>query len=864
SWAMSQDGSTSPQGNSVANGFTHGVDSEGRFTRSQVWVTRDGSDYGLYAEVLGDLQGVNLKRETYALDIDDYLATGVWWVGGGPALRSGGWQQGDRPYAVFTDNNTSSARPAFVWDYTRARLIQIANSLFVDGLSIWQPVRACALNGDHLYIKTWIWNGDACRWWYVDLSVAAPVAIDLGACAMGDLPFADGEAWYVAKGSSISGASGNAIKTYAHGTLTEIRSATSTGIGQLTGLSRASNGFVTEERPKLYRTTDDGVRSELGTVAAQYFFAWVYGVYDKCPWVSPSTGAAADITDNWFGIAENAGSSPALSTIVSDLCLQAGLTAGDITVASLTDNVRGYVKGKRSTLRGALEPLMMAFHFDGVESDGKLKFVKRGSAAAITFDNDDLAARGEGASATPPIAYSRSNDLELPNEIAVLFFNDNSSYQQGAQYARRLVAQADSQPALELPIVLTDAEAKQIADARLYYAWSGRDQYEWSSGREYAEYEPTDVVGIPFGGDTLTVRVVRREEGANGSIKWAGEADDATIITQTATTQAAVTDTDTVGVPGPTDLRLLDIPLLRDGDNTYGHYAAAGGYLGGWKGAVTFVSRNGGSTYENSGAGTFIGQKAIGAANAALGATTLWEQFDHANTVQIQVTNGQALSSSTEAGVLDGANAALLGNEIIQFITATDDGDFKYTLSGLLRGRLGTDWAIPAHAIADRFVELSPDSLRFILSRSADLNVELRYKGVSIGNSIESAESQVFTNTGANQKPLSPAHLTAGLEKNGDITIRWVRRTRLNAVWRDYVDAVLGEESESYSIDIYNEGSPTEILRTLTAVTNSVTYASAQIEVDFGSPQPSSLRVIVYQISAQVGRGFPADSTLTL
>ncbi len=89
-----------------------------------------------------------------------------------------------------------------------------------------------------------------------------------------------------------------------------------------------------------------------------------------------------------------------------------------------------------------------------------------------------------------------------------------------------------------------------------------------------------------------------------------------------------------------------------------------------------------------------------------------------------------------------------------------------------------------------------------------------------------------------------------------------MRRTRLNAVWRSYVDAELGEDSESYSIDILSTTSPSEVVRTLTSSTNSVTYTAAQQATDFGSPTPAQIQVNVYQVSAQVGRGYVGSATI--
>ncbi|MDZ4255241.1 MAG: phage tail protein, partial [Sulfuritalea sp.] len=403
-----------------------------------------------------------------------------------------------------------------------------------------------------------------------------------------------------------------------------------------------------------------------------------------------------------------------LSNIVTALCEESGLSASDIDVSALTDNVTGYVIAKRGPLRAALEPLMAAYLFDGVESDGKLKFVKRGGASVVTIPTDDLNARPAGTAPGDPVSHSRDEDVGLPVEIAVLFFNDNADYQQGAQYARRLTSQADSRGTFELPVVLTDEQAKRIADAQLFDAWAARDAISFSTSREYAKYEPGDVVTITLGTAPIEWRITKRDDGANGVIQWEAVYADASVYTQSAETQSAVTPSQTLSLRGPTNLELMDIPLLRDADDAYGFYAAAGGYLDGWRGAQLFMSRDGGSSYDDVEAGTFLSEASIGYADTALGSTLPFgnEQFDETNTVDVTLISGE-LSSVTRDQVLDGSNVALLGSEIIQFKTATLLSAGKYRLSSLLRGRLGTDHAISGHAINERFVLIERSTLRF-------------------------------------------------------------------------------------------------------------------------------------------------------
>jgi hypothetical protein len=103
---------------------------------------------------------------------------------------------------------------------------------------------------------------------------------------------------------------------------------------------------------------------------------------------------------------------------------------------------------------------------------------------------------------------------------------------------------------------------------------------------------------------------------------------------------------------------------------------------------------------------------------------------------------------------------------------------------------------------------------------------------------------------GEGLKPLSPAHIR-GVRSGGDLSLTWVRRTRIGGDSWDGIDAPLGETEERYEIDILDG---TTVKRTLAATTPSATYTAAQQTADFGAPQPSiSLRI--YQISATRGRG---------
>src|SRR5690606_32976974 len=92
-------------------------------------------------------------------------------------------------------------------------------------------------------------------------------------------------------------------------------------------------------------------------------------------------------TNGWARLFLNrgGGEGEALSAIVADLCARAGLGLADIDVAELTPSVPGYVIGRQTTVRGAIEPLAQAYFFDAAESDDTLRFRTRGRAPAATI-----------------------------------------------------------------------------------------------------------------------------------------------------------------------------------------------------------------------------------------------------------------------------------------------------------------------------------------------------------------------------------------------------------------------------------------------------------------------------------------------
>ncbi|HAZ61180.1 MAG TPA: hypothetical protein DCY89_06380 [Gammaproteobacteria bacterium] len=573
--------------------------------------------------------------------------------------------------------------------------------------------------------------------------------------------------------------------------------------------------------------------------------------------VRQTTGSATEPRPRVFLLSSvlSHGAAP-LGSVVAALCARAGLAAGDTATGALTSMVHGYTIAQQTTVRAALESLQRAYLFDAVESDNVIRFVPRGGSPVATIPGEDLGAREDTQEPPPPLEITRTEEATLPTAVNVVYASRSAAYQQGSQQARRTATQSREVATVELPLALTDDEARQIADRLLYDAWTARTNYRFSTSRRYARLEPTDLVRVEVEGATHTLRIVRKEEGRPGLIRFEGVAELASVYTQTAPGGSGPADTATLALSGPTSLHLLDIPLLRDQDEGAGIYVAAAGFTPHWSGTTIHKSDDAGASYAP--VLTLHAAATIGTANTVLPTYAGGNTFDEASTVEVTVQDGE-LVSVDRANVLADANALLLGDEIVQYRTADLVAPRRYRLSGLLRGRRGTEWAMSTHAVGERAILLDAD-LRRLVAASAEIGLQRLFRAPAFSETVQETLAIAFTNTGQGLSPYAPAHLGAGRNAAGDVIIRWTRRTRIDGAWRDHVDAALGEVDESYDVEIWDPAFTT-LRRTLTTSTPTATYTQAQATTDGGALVSYGVRV--FQRSATVGRGRPLQGVIS-
>lgn len=560
-----------------------------------------------------------------------------------------------------------------------------------------------------------------------------------------------------------------------------------------------------------------------------------------------------------------------LSEIVRAVCLRCGLTEDQIDVTELTEPVDGYAISRVMSGRDAIAPLRSFGFFDCVESGGKLKWPVRGKAAVVDLTEDDIAAHLAGETRPPAIEIARSQEVELPRRLRVHYIQSDNNYEPGEQGASRTAAGAEEVLDVELAVVMDDAKAAQVAEVLLYSAWVERNSYKFALSHERLALEPSDAITVPIEGRQERVRLTEIEYAMPGLLSATAVRDDdgqyQSFAVGSPSSRSGSGGTG-IALPGTGVLVLMDLPLLSDSHNDAGYYAAA--YAAGgnsWTGAAVYRSADGGLNYTLQ---AVVDQEAIvGELEAALpsGPTTV---IDEVNELTVRLLKSTwELESTTEPALLARANEVAIGQdnrwEIVQFMDAeligTSPDENVWRLTGLLRGRRGTEWAVGQSQLGDRFVLLDGAVERVPLDLAL-VGATLKHKVVLSGGTLDGATAQDFVPEGVALEPYSVIDVSGSRDLSGNLTIAWKRRGRIGNELMSGTEIPLSEQAELYEVDVLDGNSPAAVLRTLSSTVQSVVYSEADQIADFGSPAPSEINVRIYQLSAAVGRGYATEATI--
>lgn len=550
-----------------------------------------------------------------------------------------------------------------------------------------------------------------------------------------------------------------------------------------------------------------------------------------------------------------------LADVITAECLTTGyLSAGDIDVTTITDNVRGYRITNNAAVRAALEALQAPYPFDVIQDGYKVKFVKRGGGSVATIVYDDMATTAGNKTDEPRLTVVREMDAQLPRRIEISYFDADREYDTGEQADERLNSTGTSLIRVEVPVVMTANEAAGAASTLLYLYHLERLDLSLSipTRDPYNKLQPADPIFVVTPDATYFCRITSLTHESDRVIKLTARLAAVALYSPTAVGGVSNVQGPSVSLSGPSIMAIMDIPTVL-GNDTPGVVIAARGAYSGWRGAEALRSDDGGVSWTSQAAVPPPGAT-VALANNTIGAGPT-NAMDVTNILNVSMVNGD-ISSVTELALFNGANMFAYGEpgrwEIIGARTVTLQGDGTYNLTNLLRGRYGTEWAMTSHAIYDDVILLDT-SLAFAPQPTATLGAPREWTVLGNGDSDVSENQRTFTYAGENLECLSPVEVGAFQAANGDWTINWVRRTRIDGEWRDYVDVAIGESAENYAVEIYTSGAYSTLKRTITATTQTATYTNAQQFTDFGEAQ-RTLYYRVAQVSATVGTGRALNS----
>lgn len=468
------------------------------------------------------------------------------------------------------------------------------------------------------------------------------------------------------------------------------------------------------------------------------------------------------------------------------------LSEGAIEAGDSTPMLTGF-SAYGASVRAAVETLAGASGaWFRAEPEG-LSLLAGGGAAVLLDD------AGAGPAPHPHLRGARviAAPDSAPRSMSLGYYEPARDYQTGVQRAVRPGAGA-REARLELAAAMDAGAAKTLAEAALARFDLERERRTLALGWSALGVRPGErvtIAGEPGGWRvdrwSLEAMVVTLECMRIAPAMLAAEASGGRVLPAP---DLAI---------GNTIVHAFELPPLDDALANAPRLAiTAAGTAAGWRSAALLLSTDDGATWSAAGGTALpavLGHVVLSPGQGPAGLV------DHVNRIEVALVHaGMMLADADDAALDAGANLAMIGDELIQFARAEPLGGALWRLSGLWRGRRGTERAIGAQVPGDRFILIAREAIVTPDLPGMAPGSMVRVLAQGAGDAEAAATSAVVS--GISCAPLAPVHLAAVEASDGTTGIEWVRRSRIGWRWVDGIDAPLGEESERYRVTITADG----------------------------------------------------------
>lgn len=419
---------------------------------------------------------------------------------------------------------------------------------------------------------------------------------------------------------------------------------------------------------------------------------------------------------------------------------------------------------------------------------------RRFQSAAIALSEPAAAVDDDGFGAATGFTRHRAAPSTQPPAV-LRYYDVDRDHQASSQRASGRPSPGEP-TTIDLPAALSAATARQLIEgAARRVDWS-RDRLSWRTSELDGAVAPGALVSLPGIPGLWHVR------------EWEWRSSGIELALERAVPSGAAILPMTGSDPGranlPADLpsaetRLVAFELPFDwvsgAPDRSRCFAAVSATSANWRGAALYadLGERGLQSLGPSGRTRAV----IGTARSILPAASPLFIDRGSRLVVSLVDPSMQLASIDTLQLARGANLALVGEEIIQFLDAAPLGGGSWRLSGLLRGRGATEAAIAAHASDEPFVLLGA-GLVPLEGAALDTGAVRRVVAMGHGDGAP-VEARVLLD-GLTLRPPSPVHPRRTIMSDNSWLLSWTRRARGGWPWQDGIDVPLMEQAESYLV----------------------------------------------------------------
>ncbi|MBJ2150909.1 glycoside hydrolase/phage tail family protein [Paracoccus sp. IB05] len=528
-----------------------------------------------------------------------------------------------------------------------------------------------------------------------------------------------------------------------------------------------------------------------------------------------------------------------LAAVIREICGSHGIAMAETATAQAV--VRGYLVDQVQSGRASLQPLLQTFGVDAYDLDGKLVFQRRlpgidHRLASELYAVDELEGQAE---------VTRAPEVETGESIRLGFIDAEAGYEARMAETRHPADRLHRVAGTEVSLAMTSAEGLGVTRRWLAESRIARDGLRLSLSLSRMDVGPGDRIATQDGSVWRVERVEQTEQRRIEAVRIEGGIYEVRDEGGVPPALAPFVS------PVPVWPVFLDLPLLRGDEEPHRPYIAVGARP--WPGSVALWSQTavGGFTLNR----LVTAPSVIGRTETELLAARpgVW---DRGEPLRIRLSTG-VLSAANPVAVLNGANVMAIGDgsagnwEVIQFAGAELVAPRTWEVTLRLRGQAGTDGVMPAAwPVGSTVVLLDGVPAQMELSMDAR-GLSRRYRiGVSGRGYDDPNVVEIATAfDGIGLRPMPVSHLRGTARAGQDLSLSWIRRTRIGGDSWQQTEVPLSEESEGYMVRILVAD---VIRREVTTSAPHYAYPLAQ-QVQDGAQ--SGFTAMIAQLSPSFGAG---------